>query len=314
MLHHQNEDKLYIPLLSVATEDSRRQFIASNSHLSEYGVLGFEYGYAQARPNTLTIWEAQFGDFANCAQVMIDTMISAGETKWNTKNGLVMLLPHGFDGQGPEHSSARLERFLDLCDEDEDFMPKDGEKQHQNVNWSVVNCSTSANFFHVLRRQLRRTFRKPLVVMSPKKLLRLKDACSEISEFDQGLRFHKAYDEKYASELVPKEKIRKVVLCSGQVYYDLINARKAEGNKDVAILRIEEFHPFPYPLLKVFLAQYKSATFHWCQEEHKNQGGWGYVRPRLNNLMKLMNKDQVTYYGRISDSTTATGYSKLHEK
>lgn len=201
---------------------------------------------------------------------MIDTMIASGETKWNVKNGLVMLLPHGFDGQGPEHSSARLERFLQLCDEDESYIPADDIKQHEHVNWQVVNCTTAANFFHVLRRQMRRTFRKPLVVMSPKKLLRYKDACSSLEEFGEGLRFQRVIDEIEHQQLVSKDKMRKVILCSGQVYYDILNARRASNVKDVAILRIEELHPFPYKLLIPYLQQYTNADVYWCQEEHKN--------------------------------------------
>ena len=219
VLHHQGSDETYVPLANLDRTTNLRKFIASNSHLSEYAVLGFEYGYSIANPNTLVMWEAQFGDFANGAQIMIDQFIASGEAKWNTKTGLVLLLPHGFDGQGPEHSSARLERFLQLCDDDADKVPrfeKDFfQKQAKNANWAVVNCSTSANYFHVLRRQLRRDFRKPLIVMSPKKLLRLKEACSEMSMMTEGLKFKRVIPERDIEFVNAPSNVKRLILCSG---------------------------------------------------------------------------------------------------
>jgi 2-oxoglutarate dehydrogenase E1 component len=185
VLHHQTTDDYYMPINQINPNAKIRNFIAANSHLSEYAVLGFEYGYSLGHPNTLTCWEAQFGDFANGAQIMIDTMISSGETKWNTKSGIVMLLPHGYDGQGPEHSSCRVERFLQLSDEDESIIPDENTYQHEIVNWMIVNCTTAANYFHVLRRQLRRLYRKPLICVNPKKMLRLPAAASKLEDFNE---------------------------------------------------------------------------------------------------------------------------------
>ena len=315
VLHNQENPDRYIP---IAAFDQgwvgNRRFIASNSHLSEYAVLGFEYGYSLANPNTLCIWEAQFGDFANTAQVMIDTMIASGECKWNVHSGLVMLLPHGFDGQGPEHSSARLERYLQACDEDESVIPDYDTPQHPNVNWSVVNPTTSANYFHVLRRQLRRTFRKPMISMAPKKLLRLKDACSNIDDFGESLRFRRVYPETYPEEIDAPEKVKRVVFCSGQVYYDLLNARRNMKVKDVAIVRLEELHPFPYIRIEPVIKEYPNATVHWCQEEHRNAGAWNYVQNRFNNLCGKLNKPQISYHGRGPNAAASVGYFKVHEE
>jgi 2-oxoglutarate dehydrogenase E1 component len=227
-----------------------RNFIASNSHLSEYAVLGFEYGYATTNPNTLCLWEAQFGDFANGAQIMIDTMVTSGETKWNVSHGLVLLLPHGFEGNGPEHSSARLERFLCLTDAS-DEPPKENESERdliKNCNFVIANCTTAAQYFHLLRRQMRRTFRKPLVVMSPKSMLKQKSVCSSIDEFGEGKRFQRVLEDQNAN-LVADDKVRKVVYCSGRVYYDLETAREKRGINDVAIVRVEQMSPFPFRAL-----------------------------------------------------------------
>ena len=227
---YQDRDGCYIPLNNVAPGGPVRDFIASNSHLSEFAVLGYELGYAQANPNSLSIWEAQFGDFANGAQVIIDQFVASGEAKWNVKNGLVMLLPHGYDGQGPEHSSSRAERFLQLTNQD-DAVPFGGDLKYSNkdilreTNLQVVNCSTAANYFHLLRTQMRLPFRKPLVVVAPKKLLRLKGACSSIEDFGENTRFQLLIKDNNA-KAVPKDKIRKVILCSGQVFYDLEAARE----------------------------------------------------------------------------------------
>ena len=221
-LHHQKEDKHYVPLKEIAKANNT-SFIAANSHLSELGVLGFEYSYSMATPNTLTMWEGQFGDFANGAQVMIDQLVTSGEVKWGVQTGLTLLLPHGFDGQGAEHSSARLERYLQLSDDDPMNVPVDS-KALKRVNIQVVNCSTSSNIYHAFRRQLKRGFRKPLIVMSPKRLLRLREAGSSIEEFDEGTEFRETLDE-VSTNLVQPSLVKKLILCSGQVYYDLVKAR-----------------------------------------------------------------------------------------
>jgi 2-oxoglutarate dehydrogenase E1 component len=196
-----------------------------------------------------------------------------------------MLLPHGMDGQGPEHSSSRIERFLELCDEDESVIPADNIYQHQESNWSVVNCTTAAQYFHVLRRQLRREFRKPLVVIAPKKMLKSRDAMSSIEEFGPGLRFHRVLDEAHPEKLVDPKKVKKVLLMSGQVHYDLVHAREKAGIDDIALVRIEELHPFPYKRLAPVLERYPNAKVEWVQEEHRNQGPWKYVQNRVNNLL-----------------------------
>lgn len=225
---YQDKDGVYVPINAVAKPDTNRDFIASNSHLSEYAVLGFELGYAQTNPNTLTIWEAQFGDFANGAQIMIDTFLVSGEAKWNVNNGLVVLLPHGYDGQGPEHSSARVERFLQLCDSSDEYPAEEmtDSRIMETTNITVANCTTAANYFHLLRTQIRRSFRKPLVVMAPKKLLKFRGANSDIEDFAQGLRF-KPVIEDVNKNLVSHNQVRRVILCSGQVYYDLESTRQA---------------------------------------------------------------------------------------
>lgn len=272
---YQDKDGVYVPINAVAKHDTNRNFIASNSHLSEYAVLGFELGYAQTNPNTLTIWEAQFGDFANGAQIMIDTFLVSGEAKWNVKNGLVVLLPHGYDGQGPEHSSGRVERFLQLCDASDEFPTEsetDGSIMEQ-TNMTVANCTTAANYFHLLRRQIRRPFRKPLVVMAPKKLLKYRGANSDIEDFAEGLRFKTVLADTNKS-LVAPERVRRVILCSGQVYYDLENARQAQGHNDVAIVRVEQMSPFPFRSVNEETMKYKNAEIMWAQEEPKNAGGW----------------------------------------
>jgi len=216
VVHDQDNDNEYVPISAICPKDGFRTFIACNSHLSEFAVLGYEYGYAQANPNTLTIWEAQFGDFANGAQTIVDQFISSGEQKWGVKNALVMLLPHGYDGNGPEHSSSRVERYLQMCDDNEKY-PNDIQEQiakTRKASMIVLNCSTAANYFHALRRQMVRNYRKPLVVVAPKKLLKLREACSDISEFEEGTRFTKVYSDSW-SERVADNKVRRLVFCSG---------------------------------------------------------------------------------------------------
>lgn len=268
-----------------------------NSPLSEAGVLGFEYGYSLAEPGMLVLWEAQFGDFANGAQVIIDQFISSGEAKWLRMSGLVMLLPHGYEGQGPEHSSARMERYLQLCAED---------------NMQVCNCSTPANYFHVLRRQIHREFRKPLVLMTPKSLLRHKRAVSKLEEMGEGTSFHRVlWDE---GDFVADSKIRQVVLCSGKVYYDIAEERDKRGIKDVYVLRVEQLYPYPEKALENELKRFPNAKIVWCQEEPRNMGSWSYIREPLEDHLKKMGHSEmaVRYTGRAAAAAPATGLAKKH--
>jgi len=265
------------------------------------------------------MWEAQFGDFANEAQVMIDNFIVSGETKWGIQTGVTMLLPHGFDGQGPEHSSARLERFLQLSD-DNCMNPltnaeyeKDYEKQFTSGNMQIVVPTTAANYFHLLRRQMRRNYRKPLVVMSPKKLLKYRGAGSNIEEFNDGI-FQRVIDEVTPNDFVEASKIKRVVLCSGQVYYDLFEKRKELGIKDIALVRIEQLAPFPYDLVRNIADKYKNAKFIWCQEEQHNHGAWFFIEPRVDDILTERGLDRVVYAGRKASASTAAGSHKLHVK
>lgn len=300
----QKTEDRYIPLKEM-NED--QHFEVLDSHLSEFGVLGFEYGYSMANPNSLTLWEAQFGDFANGAQIIIDQFICSAEAKWLRMSGLVMLLPHGYEGQGPEHSSARLERYLQLSAED---------------NWQVVNCTTPANYFHVLRRQMHRSFRKPLIVMSPKSLLRHKRCVSSLHEFGPGSQFHRVlWDDadldNGVSEIKLKadDKIKRVVLCSGKVYFDLLEERDARGLDDTYILRVEQLFPFPTHALRVELKRFKNVkSINWCQEEPRNMGSWTYINEPLESLLTVM-KLPVTrakYTGRAASASTATGLASKH--
>ncbi len=273
--------------------------------LSEEAVLGFEYGYSLAEPNALTLWEAQFGDFANGAQVVIDQFISSGEKKWLRMSGLTLLLPHGYEGQGPEHSSARLERFLQLCAED---------------NMQVANLTTPANYFHALRRQLKRDFRKPLIIMTPKSLLRHKRAVSTLAELGPESSFHRLLwdDAEYLKgekiKLVADEKIRRVVLCSGKVYYDLYEAREQRGIDDVYLLRVEQLYPFPAKALMTELSRFKRADVVWCQEEPRNMGAWTFVEPYLEWVLAQNGgkSERARYVGRAAAAATATGLMARH--
>ncbi|XP_047979201.1 2-oxoglutarate dehydrogenase, mitochondrial-like [Salvia hispanica] len=304
-------------------------FLPISSSLSEFGVLGFELGYSMENPNSLVLWEAQFGDFANGAQVIFDQFISSGEAKWLRQTGLVVLLPHGYDGQGPEHSSARLERLLQMSDEHPYVIPEMDptlRKQIQECNWQVVNVTTPANYFHVLRRQIHREFRKPLIVMSPKNLLRHKECKSNLSEFDdvqghpgfdkQGTRFKRLIkDQNDHSDL--EEGIRRLVLCSGKIYYELDEERKKVNGKDVAICRVEQLCPFPYDLIQRELKRYPNAEVVWCQEEPMNMGAYSHILPRLGTAMKALNRgtaDDVKYAGRGPSAATATGFYQVHVK
>ncbi len=300
----QETEERYLPLNHI--EPGQASYEVVDSMLSEYAVLGYEYGYSLAEPNTLTLWEAQFGDFSNGAQIMIDQFISSGESKWLRMSGLVMLLPHGYEGQGPEHSSARPERFLQMCAAD---------------NWIIANCTTPANYFHILRRQLHRSFRKPLILMTPKSLLRHKLAVSNLSGFSKGSSFHRVLwdDAQFgtsATKLVPDEKIKRVVICSGKVYYDLLEARDERRIENVYILRLEQFYPFPALSLTKELGRFKNAQIVWCQEEPKNQGGWTFVEPNLEWVLGRIGAKygRASYAGRPAAASPATGLARQHKQ
>ncbi len=305
VLNDQVDDHTYTPLNNLATDQARYEVI--NSMLSEEAVLGFEYGYSLAEPRALTIWEAQFGDFVNGAQVVIDQFISSGERKWFRMSGLVMLLPHGYEGQGPEHSSARPERFLQLCAED---------------NMQVANCTTPANYFHVLRRQVTRDFRKPLILMTPKSLLRHKRAVSGLAEMGIDSCFHRLlWDDaeapgvpKTTTKLAPDVEIRRVVLCTGKVYYDLLEDREKRGLNDVYLLRVEQLYPFPAKALLDELNRFKNAEIIWCQEEPKNMGAWAFIQPYVEWVLDQMGRtnQRVRYVGRPASASTATGLMRTH--
>ncbi len=296
VLTDQTNENKYIPLNNI-NRDKQALLEIHNSNLSEFAVLGFEYGYSFTDPLTLSIWEAQFGDFANGAQVIIDQYIISGEAKWLRMSGLVMLLPHGYEGQGPEHSSARLERFLQLGAKD---------------NIQVVSCTTPASFFHVLRRQMLRNFRKPLIVMSPKSLLRHKLVVSNLDEMAEGTAFKPVLAE--TDKLVANDKVRKVILCSGKVYYDLYERRNELKINDIALIRLEQLYPFPANPLAHELAKYKNAQVVWCQEEHENMGGYYHLYHRIDHVLKNIKHSctQLKYVGRDRSASPAVGYMKLH--
>lgn len=302
LIDQENEDR-YIPFNELGKKQARYEVV--NSMLSEEAVLGFEYGYSLAEPNALTLWEAQFGDFANGAQVVFDQFISSGERKWLRMSGLVCLLPHGYEGQGPEHSSARLERFLQMCAED---------------NMQVANCTTPANYFHILRRQLKREIRKPLILMTPKSLLRHKRAVSRLDEMGPDTTFHRLLwddaqllpDEKI--KLVPDNKIRRVVMCSGKVYYDLYEEREKRGVNDVYLLRLEQLYPVPMKALLAELQRFKQAEMVWCQEEPRNMGAWHFIEPYLEWVLNQAGATQkrARYAGRPQAAATAVGVMSRH--
>jgi len=293
VLRDQETEEKYIPLNHISK--AQAQFEVWDSPLAEMSVLGFELGYSLAEPRALVIWEAQFGDFANGAQVIIDQFISAGEAKWLRMSGLVMLLPHGYEGQGPEHSSARLERFLQLSAED---------------NMEVVNCTTPANYFHALRRQIHRNYRKPLVVMTPKGLLRYKPAVSALSDFDTVSHFKKVIPDS----MTATSSMKRVILCSGKVYYDLIQKREESNIKDIGIIRLEQLYPFPHQELVDLLKSYSKADVIWCQEEPQNMGAWAFLDRRLEAVLleaKVKAKRPI-YVGRPESASTATGLLSRH--
>jgi 2-oxoglutarate dehydrogenase E1 component len=293
----QNSEERYLPLNNLKP-DQPAFYEVHDSALSEFAVLGYEYGYSMAEPKSLTLWEAQFGDFANGAQTMFDQFISTAESKWLRMSGLVMLLPHGYEGQGPEHSSARVERFLQMSAED---------------NWQIVNCTTPAQYFHVLRRQIQRPFRKPLVVFTPKSLLKHRLAVSSFEEMGPGSSFHRVLND--IGTVAADDKIKRVVLCSGKVYYDLHEEREKRGLKDVQILRVEQLYPFPKHVVATELARFPRAqTVVWCQEEPQNMGAWTFVAPRLEEALERANHKvkRPVYAGRKESASPATGLHKLH--
>jgi 2-oxoglutarate dehydrogenase E1 component len=294
VLHDQNREKwsegTYIPLCNVA--ENQAPFVVIDSILSEEAVLGFEYGYASNDPNTLVIWEAQFGDFANGAQVVIDQFIASGEVKWGRVNGITLLLPHGYEGQGPEHSSARLERFMQLS---------------ADTNIQVCQPTTASQIFHLLRRQMIRPLRKPLVIMTPKSLLRNKDATSPLAEFTKG-GFQTVIPE---SRELKSDKVKRVIVCSGKVYYDLAKKREEKGADDVAILRVEQLYPVPHKAFAAELKKYPNATdLVWCQDEPQNQGAWFFIQHNIHENMAEGQK--LGYAGRAASASPAVGYSHLH--
>ena len=303
VLRNQDNHDRYLPLNNI--NKTQKKFEVIDSLLSEFAVLGFEFGYSISEPETLVLWEAQFGDFANGGQVIIDQFITSGESKWGRASGLVMLLPHGYEGQGPEHSSARLERFLQLC---------------AGENIQVINCTTPSNYFHALRRQMHREFRKPLIIMTPKSLLRHKKCVSNLNEFTSKKIFHRVLeDDAYLEQnslikLAKNNKIKKVVMCSGKIYYDLIDAREKEKNNSVIFIRIEQLYPFPAKTLANLLKKYEKAEFIWCQEEPKNTGAWNTVRNYIDRTLEIIDLKgvNVKYIGRKASSSTATGNLNKH--
>ena len=295
VLTDQSNQHEYVPLNNIQPDQAKIEIY--NSLLSEQGVLGFEYGYTLADPKVLVLWEAQFGDFANGAQVIIDQFLASGETKWLRMSGLTLLLPHGYEGQGPEHSSARLERYLQLCAE---------------RNMTVCNLTTPANYFHALRRQLKRNFRKPLVIMTPKSLLRHKLAVSAVADMAEGSHFSFVLGEM--DKLMAPDQVKRVVICSGKVYYDLLAERREKGVQDVAIVRLEQIFPFPEHTLGDILKPYANAEVVWCQEEPANMGAWSFVDRRIEQVL-LANGGRAMrprYAGRVEAASPATGLAKVH--
>ena len=299
VIHDQNREKFdegtYVPLQNVA--ENQAPFVVIDSILSEEAVLGFEYGYSSNDPNTLVIWEAQFGDFANGAQVVIDQFIASGEVKWGRVNGITLMLPHGYEGQGPEHSSARLERFMQLA---------------ADTNMQIVQPTTASQIFHVLRRQMVRNLRKPLVIMTPKSLLRNKDAASPLSEFTRG-GFQTVIPESNDAIVKKADKVKRIVACSGKVYFDLVKKREEKGHDDVAIIRVEQLYPFPHKAFSAEVKKYPNATdIVWCQDEPQNQGAWFFVQHYIHENM--LDGQKLGYSGRAASASPAVGYSHLHQE
>ena len=306
------------PKNDMSGPDTQAGFPCRNSILSEFAVLGFELGYSLENPNALVLWEAQFGDFANGAQIMIDQFISAGEDKWLRQSGLVMLLPHGYDGGGAEHSSCRLERFLQMVDEDPHFVPEfqeDARMQIQKHNWQVVNCSTPANYFHCLRRQIHRDFRKPLVVVAPKNLLRNRRCVSTLEEMGPGTTFKRVIPETDPEISENPENVKKLVFCSGQIYYELLQERENREVQDVALVRLEQIAPFAFDLVAETAAKYENAEVIWAQQEPKNMGAYSYVNSRIMTATREINGNEkrARYVGRPVSAAPATGMTLVHQ-
>jgi len=317
VIHDQENERQFVPLNSLGGDQAR--FVVCNSSLSEFGTLGFELGYSLVSPDCLTVWEAQFGDFANNAQCIIDQFIASGERKWLQRTGLVMNLPHGYDGQGPEHSSGRIERFLQLCDDHPDIYPSEEKigRQHQDCNMQITYTTTPANYFHVLRRQINRDFRKPLINFFSKSLLRHPQARSNLEEMIGDTHFTRYIPDPHPEGLVGNDEVRRHILCSGQVYYHLLKEREDRGIKDVVISRLEQISPFPHDLLSPHLDQYPHADIVWCQEEPLNNGAWTYVEKRIvtsANATEHHKGKQPIYAGRPPSSSVATGSKSQHSK
>ncbi|XP_069190727.1 2-oxoglutarate dehydrogenase complex component E1 isoform X6 [Procambarus clarkii] len=315
ILHHQKVDKSYYNALANMYPD-QAPYTVCNSSLSEYAVLGFELGFSMTNPNALVIWEAQFGDFNNTAQCIIDQFMASGQSKWIRQTGLVLQLPHGMEGMGPEHSSGRIERFLQMTSDDPDVLPAFSSdfaiRQLSDINWIVANCSTPANLFHILRRQIALPFRKPLIIMTPKSLLRHPEARSSFDEMVEGTEFQRIIPEKGpAAKNVAG--VKRLIFCSGKVYYDLIAARREAGIEDsIAITRVEQIAPFPYDLIKQECDKYPDAELVWSQEEHKNMGPWSYIQPRIATA--LNHERHIAYAGRPVSASPATGNKKTHTR
>jgi 2-oxoglutarate dehydrogenase E1 component len=295
VLVDQETEERYVPIDHVSPGQAPFEII--DSPLSEAAVVGFEYGYSLADPSSLVLWEAQFGDFANGAQVIIDQFLSSGEAKWLRMSGLVLLLPHGYEGQGPEHSSARIERYLQLCAED---------------NIQVCNLTSAANYFHALRRQIRRNFRKPLVIFTPKSLLRAKEVMSHLDEMGSGTSFHRVIGDSEA--IAADNAVRRVVLCAGKVYFDLAKARANSADKRVALVRLEQLYPFPFNALAKILQRYRNAEIVWCQEEPQNMGAWNFVDRRIEQVLGGLDvaAKRPRFAGRAEAASPATGLFKRH--
>lgn len=317
--HHVLHDQVtfgrrHVPLAHL--REDQAVYTVCNSSLSEYAVLGFELGYSMTNPNMLVLWEAQFGDFSNTAQCIIDQFISCGEEKWNRMTGITLLLPHGYDGMGAEHSSARMERFLAMCDDDADEYPDMNHNtrlQIQGANWQVLNCTTPANFYHALRRQVHREFRKPLIVFTPKSLLRHPMAKSSLADMSEGTRFRRLIPE---TRIAASAGVRRLIFCTGKIYYELVKARDDAGVDDIAIARVEQISPFPFDLCHRQADDYPQAELVWCQEEPKNMGAWTYVQPRFETaLLKSASHNKnprLRYVGRSPSAATATGHLYQH--
>ncbi|XP_065826622.1 2-oxoglutarate dehydrogenase complex component E1-like isoform X2 [Oscarella lobularis] len=312
LLHDQSRDQnTYNPLNELYPKGEQAHYTVCNSSLSEYAVLGFELGFSLASPKSLVCWEAQFGDFNNTAQCIIDQFLSSGQDKWVRQSGLTLLLPHGYEGMGPEHSSARPERFLQMCNDDPEDMPRYSSSEmelHQlhDANWIVANCTTPANFFHIIRRQLAMPFRKPLILMTPKSLLRLKEARSSFDEMLPDTSFKRLISDPVVQ---PSDNVKKIVFCTGKIYYDLAKARDAEGlEESVSVARIEQISPFPYDLVRAEIEKFPRADIVWAQEEPKNMGAWAYVQPRFGTA----GVERIEYAGRLPSAATATGNKGNH--